>query len=39
MLSDTQQKTFGSDGYLVVPGVVAAPVLAELDAEARRTHR
>jgi hypothetical protein len=33
MISQAQLSAFGADGYLVVPGVVAEPVLAELDAE------
>ncbi len=34
MLTDEQLSTFGRHGYLVVPEVVAEPVLAELAAEA-----
>jgi hypothetical protein len=33
MLSDAQLRTFASDGYLVVPRVVAEAVLADLDQE------
>lgn len=33
MLSKAQLRTFGVDGYLVVPGVVPEAVLAELDEE------
>ena len=33
-LSDEQLRSFGRDGYLVVPGFVAEPLLADLEAEA-----